>query len=146
MFPRASVVEVQENILGKSIASDTRQYITLFIPFLSSASTSNYLDGRRDEHSITCAAAASRSATTAHPRRQPFLEPHRHPKIPRARTAPPIHISDPPAPFTMPILAMHPDPLEPRALAAPRLPRLDRIAGHERPLPDSGRGEICFCR
>ena len=113
---------------------------SLLVQFLSSVLY--HIDDHRDEHSIARAAAPSCSATTAHPRCQSFLEPHhREPKIPRARPAPPIHISDPPAPFTMSIhsFAMRPNSLEPGALAAPHLPRLDCFSGHERSLPSSGR-------
>jgi hypothetical protein len=146
MFPRQKGEEHQL-ILGKPIASSTKPLHQPLILFL--LSVIYHINGRRDELSIARAAAPSRSATTAHPRRKSLLEPHRQPKIPRARPAPPIHISNPPAPFTMPIIrsiAMQPDPLEPRALAAPRLPRFDCLAGHERPLPSSRREQIRFGR
>jgi len=114
-------------------------YNTVYISSLSSAS--HHINGRRDEHSIARAAAASRCATAAHPRCQSLFEPHQQPKIPRPRATPSIHISDPPTSFTMPIhsIAMHPDPLQPRALAAPHFPRIHCVAGHERPLPSPGR-------
>lgn len=149
MFPRASAegrrTSNQLLIIHEINRKQHHCHITLFAPFLSFAS--HHIDGHRDEHSIARAAAASRSATTAHPRRQSLFEPYQQPKIPRTRATPPIHISDPPASFTMPIysIAMHPHPLQPRALAAPHFPRLDRVAGHEGPLPSSGCEQICVC-
>jgi hypothetical protein len=146
MFPRQKGEEHQL-ILGKPFASNTKPLHRPLTLFLSSVTY--HIDGHRDELSIARAAAPSRSATTAHPRRQSLFEPHRQPKIPRARPAPPIHIPDSPAPLTMPIIrsiAMQPDPLQPRTLAAPHLPRLVYLAGYERPLPSSRREQIRFGR
>ena len=135
----------EENIRTSIDPGETsrKRHQSVTSPFIEVFSSVLYhIDKRCDEHSIARAAAPSRSATTAHPRCQSLFEPHhRQPKIPRARPAPSIHISNPSAPFTMPIysFAMRPNPLEPGALATPHFSRLDCLAGNEGSLPSSGR-------